>query len=297
MMIRGSSKTADAATILLCWGAAVGMGLAVLAVLGFLVYRGAGVLGLELFFGQVHWWDALTGTRPVFDGLWSAFAGTMILVVLSCLMAVPVGIAGGIYLSEYASPRFQSMAGFAVDLMAGIPSIVMGLFGFSMIVVLRHTFAPQARTCLLLAAVCIALLILPYLVRTTQNALSGLPDQLRMLGPSLGFTAWQNTRHVLLPSAGRGILSGVVLAMGRAAEDTAVILLTGVVAQAFLPRSLWDKFEALPFRIYYLAAEHRTSADLDQAFGTALVLLMLTGTLFCLAFAVHRTLEKRWNTS
>lgn len=296
MITHRAGKVADVTTVALCWTAAGATGLAVLAVMGFLVYRGAGVLGVELFFGQTHWWDAVTGSRPVFDGLWSAFAGTLILVLLSCLMAVPVGIAGGIYLSEYASIRFRSVAGFAVDLMAGIPSIVMGLFGFSMIVVLRHTFAPQAKTCLFLAAICIALLILPYLVRTTQNALSGLPENLRLLGPSLGFTTWQNTRHVLLPSAGRGILSGVILAMGRAAEDTAVILLTGVVAQAFLPRSLWDKFEALPFRIYYLAAEHRTSAELDQAFGTALVLLMLTGTLFCLAFLVQRTLEKRWKS-
>lgn len=285
---------ADMATTAFCWSAAAGTGLAVLAVMGFLLYRGAGTLGLELFFGQVPWWDALTGARPVFDGLWPALAGTLLLVILSCLMAVPVGIAGGIYLSEYATPNFQKVAGFAVDLMAGIPSIVMGLFGFSMIVVLRHTFAPQAKTCLLLAAICIALLILPYLVRTTQNALSGLPDHVQLLGPSLGFTTWQNTRHVLLPSAGRGVLSGVILAMGRAAEDTAVILLTGVVARAFLPRSLWDKFEALPFRIYYLAAEHRTSAELDQAFGTALVLLMLTGMLFSTAFFIQRTLEHRW---
>jgi phosphate transport system permease protein len=285
---------ADTATTAFCWSAAALTGVAVLAVMGFLIFRGAGTLGLELFFGQTPWRDALTGARPVFDGLWSALAGTLILVFLSCLMAVPVGIAGGVYLSVYASRRYQSMTGFAVDLMAGIPSIVMGLFGFSMIVVLRHALFPHAKTCLLLAAVCIALLILPYLVRTTQNALSGLPEHLRLLGPSLGFSTWQNTRHVLLPSAGRGILSGVILAMGRAAEDTAVILLTGVVAQAFLPRSLWDKFEALPFRIYYLAAEHRSVAELDQAFGAALVLLMLTGALFCLAFLIQRTMEHRW---
>ncbi len=287
-------RLADRATLIWCWFAAAATGLAVAAVIGFLFYRGAGTLGAELFFGEVSWWDALTGARPVFDGLWSALAGTLILVVFSCLLAVPVGVAGGVYLSEYAGRRFRDLVGFAVDLMAGIPSIVMGLFGFSMIVVLRHTFAPQARTCLLLAAICIALLILPYLVRTTQNALAGLPDHLRLLGPSLGFSPWQNIRHILLPSAGRGIFSGVILAMGRAAEDTAVILLTGVVAQAFLPRSLWDKFEALPFRIYYLAAEHRSAAELDQAFGTALVLLMLTGTLFALAFAVQITMETRW---
>jgi phosphate transport system permease protein len=280
-----------------CWLATIVTVGAVAVLLLFLLFRGAATINLQLFFGETPWWEGLSGTRPVFDSLWPALAGTLLLVVFSCLLAIPLGIAGGIYLSEYAGWRFRVIVGFAVDLMAGVPSIVMGLFGFSMIVVLRHTFAPQAKTCLLLAAVCIALLILPYLVRTTQHALSSLPEQLRLLGLGLGFTTWQNVYHILLPSAGRGILSGIILAMGRAAEDTAVILLTGVVAQAFLPRSLWDKFEALPFRIYYLAAEHRNAAELDQAFGTALVLLLLTGVLFVLAMMIQRNMEKRWKTT
>jgi phosphate transport system permease protein len=103
-------------------------------------------------------------------------------------------------------------------------------------------------------------------------------------------------KKVLLPLAGRGIVSGVILAIGRAAEDTAVILLTGVVTHAGIPGSQVDKFEALPFRIYYLAAEHRNQQELDQGFATALVLLFLTVLLFLSAALLQRGVERRWKT-
>ncbi|WP_028574543.1 phosphate ABC transporter permease PstA [Desulfonatronovibrio hydrogenovorans] len=267
---------------------------AIFILIGFLALRGYSTINLELFFGQANWLKAITGAQPVFGGLWPAMAGTIALVLLSCSIAIPVGVAAGIYLSEYASPKIQSAAGFAVDLMAGIPSIVMGLFGFSIIILLKNTFLPQARTCLMLAAVCIALLVMPYLIRTTQNSLQSISEERRLLGISLGFSTWQNIRHILLPSSSKGILSGIILSIGRAAEDTAVILLTGVVSQAFVPRSLWDKFEAIPFRIYYLAAEHRSSAELEQAYGAALVLLIITGLLFILAFLFQKSIEKKW---
>jgi phosphate transport system permease protein len=98
----------------------------------------------------------------------------------------------------------------------------------------------------------------------------------------------------LLPAATRGIFSGVVLAIGRAAEDTAVILLTGAVANAGLPSSLTGQYEALPFHIYYLAAEHQTSSELTQAFAAALVLLCLTGTMFVMARCLQERLDRQW---
>lgn len=287
-------STVEYLFLIFVWGATFCAMAAVFILIVFLTYRGLGTISLELFFGQAHWLKAITGSQPVFGGLWPAMAGTAALVILSCLMAVPIGIAGGIYLAEYASPRFHSIVSFFVDLMAGIPSIVMGLFGFSIIILLKHTFLPQARTCLFLASVCIALLVMPYLVRTTQNALQSICQERRLLGLSLGFTKWQNIRHILIPSSSRGILSGIILSVGRAAEDTAVILLTGVVSQAFVPRSLWDKFEAIPFRIYFLAAEHKTAAELDQAYGAALVLLIITGFLFFVAFLIQKSIEKKW---
>lgn len=278
------------------WLSGGGVLLAVMLLLGFLVDRGIASIDLALFFGDTPWLEAALGKRPVFGGIWSALAGTFSLVVLSSLVAIPIGIASGIYLVEYASNRWRSLLGFMVDLLSGTPSIVMGLFGFTIILALRKTFLPGARTGLLLAAVCIALLILPYIIRTTESALDGIPENFRLLGPSLGLTRWQNMKKVLLPLASRGILSGAILAIGRAAEDTAVILLTGVVAHAGIPGSLVDKFEALPFRIYYLAAEHRNQQELDQGFATALVLLFLTGLLFLSAVLLQRGVERRWKT-
>ena len=289
-------KTSDGLLTAFSWLSGVGVLLSVMLLLGFLLLRGTKSIDLPLFFGDTPWFEAVTGKRPVFDGIWPALVGTFLLVVLSSAISIPIGIASGIYLAEYASSRLRSFLGFMVDLLSGTPSIVMGLFGFTMILTLRKTVLPEARTGLFLAAVCIALLILPYVIRTTESALEAIPEHLRLLGPSLGLTRWQNIRHVLLPLASRGILSGAILAIGRASEDTAVILLTGVVARAGMPGSLWDKFEALPFRIYYLAAEHQNQRELDQGFGTALVLLCITGLLFLAAFLLQRSVENRWKT-
>lgn len=284
--------------ILACWAWLSGASvlLAVMLLLGFLACRGMKSIDLTLLFGDTPWFEAMRGARPVFGGIWPALVGTFSLVVLSAVISVPIGIASGIYLVEYASNRWRSLLGFMVDLLSGTPSIVMGLFGFTIILALRRTLLPEARTGLLLAAGCIALLILPYVIRTSESALEGVPEHLRLLGPSLGLTRWQNIGRVLLPLASRGILSGAILAIGRAAEDTAVILLTGVVAHAGIPGSLVDKFEALPFRIYYLAAEHRNQQELDQGFATALVLLLLTGLLFVSAVLIQRSVESRWKT-
>ena len=273
-------------------------GMATLLVVAILVFylfgRGVTTINAALFFGDTPWMDALLGKKPVFEGLWPALVGTILLVVLSTAIAIPIGIASGVYLAQYASGRFRALLSFLVDLLAGTPSIVMGLFGFTLILTLRRTLIPEARTGLLLAAGCLAMLVLPYVIRTTQMALDAIPEHLQLLGPSVGLSKWQNIRRVLLPLASRGILSGAILAIGRAVEDTAVILLTGVVAQAGIPRGLADKFEALPFRIYYLAAEHRNQEQLDQGFGTALVLLFITVVLFLFAMIFHRSAEKRW---
>ena len=138
------------------------------------------------------------------------------------------------------------------------------------------------------------LLVLPYMVKATHASLSGLPDDLRLMGDSLGFSKVQTIRHILLPSAGKGIMSGIILSIGRAAEDTAVIMLTGVVANAGLPRSILDKYEALPFFIYTTAAEYQSHEELQRGLGAALVLLTLTTGLFILAHWFHKTLERRW---
>lgn len=273
-------------------------GLLVLAatalLLGFLLREAAPAWGWELFFGRAPVWPAFWGRLPVWDGIWPACLGTLSLVVLASLLAVPLGVAAGIHLAVYAGGRSRRLLSLAVDILASVPSIVMGLFGFALILLLRATLLPSANTCLLLAAACLALLILPYLVSATRLALESLPPELGLQGAALGLSRWQNLRHVLLPAAGRGILGGVMLGVGRAAEDTAVIMLTGVVANAGLPAGLLGKFEALPFQIFYLASQYQGPEELRLGFGAALTLLALTGLLFLGASGLQRTLERRW---
>jgi phosphate transport system permease protein len=268
---------------------------AVVTVVGFLAFRGGRTWEMSLLFGDTSAGEAVLGRQPVFDGIWPAIVGTLQLIVVASAIAVPLGIASGIYLAEYASSRWRHCLSVGVDLLAGIPSIVMGLFGFAVILFVQQAFALRPNTCLLLAATCLALLVLPYLIRTTQTSLEGVPGQIRLAGPALGLTKGQNVCRVLLPAASRGILSGIVLAVGRIAEDTAVIMLTGAVFfSGFAPHRLLDNFEALPYTIFYLHDRYEDAAQLDRAFGAALVLLTLTSILFGSAYWLQRTLQYRW---
>lgn len=271
---------------------------AVLTALGSLVaFLGAQalpVLNISLFFGDTPILEAIFEGRPVWDGLFAACTGTAALVLLASLMAIPLGVAGGVAITQHLGAFWGRALRFSANALAGMPSIVMGLFGFSLVIFLRHTIAPGANTGLFLSASCLALLVLPYVINATARSLESLPEELRLLGPSLGMTSWQSLRRILLPAAGRGILSGVFLSMGRAAEDTAVILLTGAVAYGGLPGSLSDKFEALPFTIYYLAAQHQNAGDLNRGFGAALILLLLTVLLFGAAKILQIRMKRPW---
>lgn len=268
--------------------------LVMVGMLVFLLLRGLPAINLQLFFGDTPPKAAILGLRPVWEGIWPACVGTIYLVCLTVGLALFPGIGCGIYLAEYARGRKQRWLSSAIDMLAGIPSIVMGLFGFTLILFLRNTFLPQANSGLLLAAVCLALLVLPSLVLTTREALSAIPDDLRLTCSALGFSRRERLRYILLPAASRGILSGVMLAFGRAAEDTAVILLTGVVANAGMVNGIFDKFQALPFTIYYTAAQYQTQEELQRGFGAALILLLLAGGLLLLAYVIERAYRVRW---
>jgi phosphate transport system permease protein len=260
----------------------------------FLVHRGGPTLGTGLLFGDSPPLGAILGRVLVWEGIWPACVGTLLLVGMATIVAVPLGIASGIHLAVYARGWSRGLLCAAIDLLAGTPSVVMGLFGFMTILFLRRSLVPGAAPGLLLAASCLALLVLPYVVSTTRASIKGLPESIRLAGPSLGLTRWQSAAHVLVPAGSRGIVGGVVLAVGRAAEDTAVILLTGVVANAGLPRGPGDRFRALPFEVYYVAAQHQTQDELARGFGAALVLLCLTGALVAAAHLLHWSLERRW---
>lgn len=278
----------------LSWLAAAAVPCAIGTFLWYLLGRGGTTIGLQLFFGDTPPLAAVFGRLPVWDGIWPAVAGTLSLLGLTLALAVVPGVGCGIYLACFAGPRAKKFLGIAVDLLAGVPSIVMGLFGFVLILALRRFISPHATTCLLLSAFCLALLVLPPLVVSTQTALECLPDSLKLTGEALGLSSWQIARSLLLPAAGRGVLSGVMLALGRAAEDTAVIMVTGAVANAGMPAGLAAKYEALPFYIFYISAQYTDPSELQRGFGAALVLLALSGTLLLCAAGLQRSLERRW---
>ena len=287
-------RRAPAGLPLLARGAGILCSACVLALLGFLLWRGLPVLDAALLVGDAPLWPALLGRFPIWDGIWPACLGTLCLLGITMALALVPGIGCGIYLAEYAPPRMQRLLNSLMDILSGVPSIVMGIFGFTLILFLhRLGFAGASSGLLLaLAAGCLALLVLPALVVTTRTALESLPASLRLSGAALGLRHGQIVRHLLLPQASRGILSGVMLALGRSAEDTAVILLTGVVANAGLPAGLGLRFEALPFFIYYTAAQYQTPEELQRGFGAALTLLALSGGLLLLAWWLHERFRR-----
>jgi len=266
--------------------------LGALAVLiGYLLVKGAGSIDSALIFGDVHPMDALLLRRQVFDGIFPAIVGTLLLVLISVSMAVPVGIAAGIFLAEYCSARMKRIFGHFFDILAATPSIVIGFFGFSVTIFLHRYLTPDLYPCLMVSALALAFLVLPYLIRTTQMALEGIPANLRRTALALGATRWQNISLVLLPRALPGIVSGTILAIGRCAEDTAVIMLTGVVATAGIPKSLWSSYEALPFYIYTISSQYADHGELMRGYGAAIILLIICTVLFSVSFLIRKRLD------
>lgn len=269
---------------LFAWASALVLVSAVSLILGFLVVKGGKAVTFELIFSDIRPLDALFLKRQVFDGLFPAMAGTLFLVLLSMGIALPFGLATGIFLAEYAPLRIKWFFSLLFDILAGIPSIVVGLFGFSITIFLHHFFNGRIFPCLLISSLTLSFLVLPYIIKTTQMSLESLPLQLRLTAPCLGATKLENIFLVLLPSSMSGIISGILLATGRCAEDTAVIMLTGAVATAGIPKSIFSSFEALPFYIYYMASEYSDPSDLMKAYGAALILLVICAGLFAGAY-------------
>jgi phosphate transport system permease protein len=289
---RARTRRGGRGVVALATGFAVVLLAMVALMLGHLAWHGLPALGPSLLFGDVPPIAALTGREPVVDGLLPALIGSLVLVLLANAVAQPLGIATGLWLSEYLRGRSRAAALFAVNVLAAVPSIVIGLFGFALLLLLRATVAPGANASLLLAAGCLAILVLPYTVNATVASLAALPQATRMAGASLGLSRGQALRHVLLPASRRGIMGGSVLAVGRSSEDVAVIMLTGAVASAGMPQGLGDRFEALPFFIFHKASEYRGPEDLQAAFAAALLLLALAGGLFMLGDRWMRSLDR-----
>lgn len=278
-------------TVVFAWLAGLVLLAGVCLLLGYLFFKGHASLNLSLIFGDTPPLRALLLKQRVFEGLFPAVAGTFVLVVLSIAWAIPFGIATGIYLAEYAGPRVKRALDALFDVLSGMPSIVIGLFGFSFAVFLHKHYSDRIGPCLLISSIALSFLVLPYIIRTTQAALEGVPLNIRLTALALGATRLQNIFLVLIPRSVSGIMSGIILAIGRCAEDTAVIMLTGAVASAGLPRSLFSQYEALPFFIYYISSQYADSEELMQGYGASIVLLFLCALLFVTAYGIRKGLS------
>lgn len=280
----------ESVTILFAWSAGLILLSAVSLLLGYLFFKGYQSVNLALIFGETSPLQAILLKERVFDGLFPAMAGTLVLVVLSIVWAIPVGMATGIYLAEYAGSRTKKGLDAFLDVLSGMPSIVIGLFGFSLAIFLHKHYSDRIGPCLLISSIALSLLVLPYIIRTTQGALESIPLDIRLTALALGASKLQNIFLVLIPKSFAGIMSGIILAIGRCAEDTAVIMLTGAVASAGLPKSLFSQYEALPFYIYYISSQYSTQDELMQGYGAAIILLLLCGILFSVAFVIRKGL-------
>lgn len=221
-------------------------------------------------------------------GILPAIVGTIYLVIGTTAFALPLGVLSAIYLSEYAKPGpFTRLIRLSIVNLAGVPSVVYGLFGLGLFVMLLHFGAS-----LLSGSLTLAILTLPVVITASEEALSSVPQSFRDASLALGATKWQTTVRVVLPNAIPGIITGLILGIGRAAGETAPILFT--VAAFYLrdlPRSVYDQAMALPYHLYVLSTQVPNAPPKIQ-WGTALVLLVLVLGMNLIA-AIIRTRFRR----
>jgi len=260
-----------------CMFAAVGIVLVVLAIILLdIIVKGLPVISWEFIFG----YPSNLGRA---GGIFPAIVGTIYLVMGAILIALPIGIGATIYLSEYTREGLVTKTiRTGVDLLNGTPSIVFGLFGFAFLVIFVGL-----GVSLLTGWIVLALMILPTIIRTSEEALKSIPNAVREGSLALGASKWQTIRKVVLPAAVPGIITGTILSIGRAAGETAPILFTAVVfSTRFLPNSIFEPVMALPYYLYILSTS--IPGAKQYAYGTALVLLVIV-TLFYGAAVLLRT--------
>lgn len=248
----------------------------------FVIYNGIGALS----------WEFLTaaptnGMRE--GGIGPALLGTVILTFVVAIVAMPFGIAAAIYLAEYAGDnRLTRWVRLAIVNLAGIPSVVYGLFGLGVFVLFLGF-----GTSIIAGGLTLGLMTLPVVISTSEEALLSVPQHFRTVSLSLGATKWQTIRHQVLPNALPGILTGVILGLGRAAGETAPILFT--VAAFYLPelpKSIFDQTMALPYHLYVISTQV-PGMPLTIQYGTALVLMLIVLTLTLIATLVRTNMRRR----
>ena len=272
----------------LMFGAAQAISYGIVAILFlilfFIIKQGIGVIS----------WNFLTGTPEngmTEGGIFPAIVGTFYLVLGSMLFAFPVGVFAAIYVNEYAKAgpvkRFIRMM---TDNLAGIPSIIFGLFGMALFVNQMNFGAS-----ILAGSLTLGLLALPVVIRTTEESLKSVDDTFRNASYALGGSKWYTIRKVVLPIALPNILTGLILAVGRVSGETAPILFT--VAAYFLPKlpsSVFDQCMALPYHLYVISTSGtQIETSRPMAYGTALVLIAIVSFVNILATILRNYFSKK----
>jgi phosphate transport system permease protein len=225
-------------------------------------------------------------------GIFPAIVGTIILVVGTMIFSLPLSVLSAIYLVEYAKDNFFTrLVKLSVVNLSGIPSIVYGLFGFTLFVLFLHF-----GTSILAGSLTLAIMSLPVIITATKEALESVPASFREISLSLGATRWQTVRYCVLPYAIPGILTGTVLSLSRAAGETAPILFT--VAAFYLPRlprSVFDQVMALPYHLYVTATQvPNMPVAISFATGFVLIVLVFLMNLVSIILRAHFRKKKLW---
>jgi phosphate transport system permease protein len=248
----------------------------IIAVIGVIVVQGLPAINPVFLFGVPS-----SGMRE--GGIWPAIVGTFWLTVGTAIFSVPLGVAIAIYLSEYARDnKFTRTIRLAIINLAGVPSIVYGLFGLGLFVL-----ALGFGSSILAGSLTLAIMTLPVIISTAEEALRSVPQSFRTVSISLGGSKWQTIRKVVLPNALPGIITGVILGLERAAGETAPILFT--VAAFYLPTlpdSIFDKTMALPYHLFVISTQV-PGMPLELQFGTALVLLVFVLSMTLVATIIR----------
>ena len=222
-------------------------------------------------------------------GIYPAIIGTLYLVLGAIIFALPIGLLAAIYLSEYAKDNLLNrIIKLAIVNLSGVPSVVYGLFGLALFVVFLKFGAS-----ILSGSLTLGIMILPIIITTSREALESVPQSFREVSLSLGASKWQTIRHIVLPNAIPGVLTGTILGLGRAAGETAPILFT--VAAFYLPqlpKSIFDQAMALPYHLYVISTQV-PNVDEKVRYGTALVLLTLVLFMNLVAIIIRYNFRKK----
>jgi len=251
--------------------------LPIVFVVVYIVVQGAGALSWEFISAPPR-----NGMKD--GGIFPAIVGTLLLTLGTGIVVIPIGVSAAIYLSEYAGDnRLTQAIRIAIVNLAGIPSVVYGLFGLGLFVLFL-----RLGTSIVAGSLTLSIMTLPVVISTAEEALRAVPQSFRLVSTSLGGTRWQAIKRIVLPQALPGIITGIILGLERAAGETAPIMFT--VAAFFLPRlpkSIFDQTMALPYHLFVISTQV-PGMPIQIQYGTALVLLV-----FVLSMNVAATLIRR----